>query len=433
MTVPVQPESRSRSRRALLAGALGGLAAWAASSVDKVSPTRAAAGDPLIVGSTTNTAGSANTSLSTTSSGTALLVTQDGSGTALRGSAVGLGSIAGFFTAQNGTGISGVTGNSGSYGIFAQNNGAAGTAGAIRAVGGNNHGLISTTGLASKDAIVANNTGANGSGVAIRASGGNNVGVRGSSVSQQGVVGESTNSFGVLGTSATWIGLVGQSPIGTGVRGDSSGDSGVLGSSSAGTSGPPAAGVYGYGLGATHGVYGFSEGGYAGYFEGNTHVAGTLSKSAGTFKIDHPLDPANQYLQHSFVESPDMKNVYDGVVTLDAKGDARVKLPSYFEALNRDVRYQLTAVGAAAPDLHVKAKLDKGSFVVGGGSPGLEVCWQVTGIRQDPYAKKHPIVVEEAKSAKDKGKFLHPELYGQPKTKAMHPVPELPALEAPIR
>jgi hypothetical protein len=44
------------------------------------------------------------------------------------------------------------------------------------------------------------------------------------------------------------------------------------------------------------------------------------------FRIDHPLDPANKYLNHSAVESPDMKNIYDGVVTLDADGEAVVEL-----------------------------------------------------------------------------------------------------------
>ena len=44
-----------------------------------------------------------------------------------------------------------------------------------------------------------------------------------------------------------------------------------------------------------------------------------LSKSIGTFKIDHPLDPANKYLSHSFVELPDMMNIYNGNVMTDAE------------------------------------------------------------------------------------------------------------------
>ena len=34
-----------------------------------------------------------------------------------------------------------------------------------------------------------------------------------------------------------------------------------------------------------------------------------MSKPGGSFKIDHPVDPACKYLYHSFVESPDMMNV----------------------------------------------------------------------------------------------------------------------------
>jgi len=73
-----------------------------------------------------------------------------------------------------------------------------------------------------------------------------------------------------------------------------------------------------------------------------------LTKGSGSFKIDHPLDPAKKYLSHSFVESPDMMNVYNGNVTTDRHGFAIVTLPSYFEALNRDFRYQLTVIGQFA-------------------------------------------------------------------------------------
>ena len=64
-----------------------------------------------------------------------------------------------------------------------------------------------------------------------------------------------------------------------------------------------------------------SAAGWAVWAQGNAHVAGTLSKSAGSFKIDHPLDPDDKWLSHSFVESPDMMNVYNGNVVLDADGD----------------------------------------------------------------------------------------------------------------
>jgi len=143
-------------------------------------------------------------------------------------------------------------------------------------------------------------------------------------------------------------------------------------------------------------------------------IYGMLSKSAGSFKIDHPLDPANKYLYHSFVESPDMKNVYDGVAVLDESGEASVELPKYFEALNTDVRYQLTAIGTSAPNLHIAQKVTKSVFAIAGGKPGMEVSWQVTGIRRDPYAEANRIKVEVEKLAEERGKYLFPELYNKP-------------------
>ena len=147
------------------------------------------------------------------------------------------------------------------------------------------------------------------------------------------------------------------------------------------------------------------------YVDGNLQVSGTLSKGGGSFKIDHPLDPANQYLYHSFVESPDMKNVYDGVAVLDANGEATVAMPAWFDALNRDFRYQLTPIGAAAPDLHVSAEMSGNQFSIAGGAPGLKVSWQVTGIRQDPFANAYRIPVEQDKPEGEKGTYLYPELY----------------------
>jgi hypothetical protein len=140
---------------------------------------------------------------------------------------------------------------------------------------------------------------------------------------------------------------------------------------------------------------------------GLTHVYGTLAKQAGSFMIDHPLDPENKYLSHSFVESPDMMNIYNGVVKLNAKGRAVVTLPSYFEALNQDFRYQVTPVGAFAP-IYVAQKIKGNSFHIAGGKPGMEVSWQVTGIRHDAYANAHRIAVEEEKPSGEKGRLSYP-------------------------
>jgi trimeric autotransporter adhesin len=172
------------------------------------------------------------------------------------------------------------------------------------------------------------------------------------------------------------------------------------------------------------GVDGIAGSGYAGNFTGDVNIGGSLSKAGGSFKIDHPLDPANKYLYHSFVESPDMMNVYNGNVVLDTNGEAVVDFPEWFGVLNRDFRYQLTCIGGFAP-LYVAEKINNNHFKIAGGKPGLEVSWQVTGIRQDAWANAHRIPVEEEKEPRLRGYYIHPELYGAPPEKqiewARHP------------
>jgi hypothetical protein len=148
---------------------------------------------------------------------------------------------------------------------------------------------------------------------------------------------------------------------------------------------------------------------------GNVDVLGTLSKGGGSFKIDHPLDPANKYLYHSFVESPDMMNIYNGNVTTDASGEAAVELPEWFETLNRDFRYQLTVLGQFAQAI-VAGKVANHQFVIKTDKPNIEVSWQVTGIRQDTFANAHRIAVESEKAPADRGHYLYPELVGAPET-----------------
>jgi len=143
---------------------------------------------------------------------------------------------------------------------------------------------------------------------------------------------------------------------------------------------------------------------------GNLSVWGTVSKGGGNFKIDHPLDPANKYLYHSFVESPDMMNIYNGNVVTDSNGIATVELPSYFEALNQDFRYQLTVIGQFAQAIVAK-EIVGNRFTIQTSKPAVKVSWQVTGIRHDAYAEAHRVVVEEEKPAAERGTYLHPELF----------------------
>lgn len=241
----------------------------------------------------------------------------------------------------------------------------------------------------------------------------------------------SASAFGVHST------ITSTSPGGssTALRGENRGNSafgiGVWGSQEG-----SGWGVYGTSTGGGRGVYGLSigTGGYAvyavgnsgadaGFFFGDVIMTGNLSKGSGTFRIDHPNDPANMYLSHSFVESPDMKNIYDGVVTLDDSGTATVTMPSYFDALNTEFRYQLTCIGGYAP-VYISEEINERQFAIAGGSPGLKVSWQITGIRQDPYALANPIRVEEEKSSQDKGRYLHPKAYNQPIEKGIGYTPQ---------
>jgi hypothetical protein len=156
------------------------------------------------------------------------------------------------------------------------------------------------------------------------------------------------------------------------------------------------------------------------YADGDVHIAGDLTKGGGSFKIDHPLDPENKFLFHSFVESAEMMNVYSGIVTLGEDGTAEVGLPDWFQSLNRDYRYQLTPIGASAPGLFISKEISENRFAIAGGSRGQKVSWQVTGVRQDPYALAHPIEVEVEKSPVERGKYLYPVEYGQPEELAIN-------------
>ncbi len=192
------------------------------------------------------------------------------------------------------------------------------------------------------------------------------------------------------------------------------------------------AGIFGYANGSIYGVYSYGDMRAYGNFTvsenasigGNLHVDGDFDVS-GTkdFKIDHPLDPANKYLIHFSIESNEVLNVYRGNVILDDKGKATVHLPDYFNAVNRNFSYVLTPIGAPAPNIFIEKEIDShGNFVIAGGRPGQKISWYVYAERNDPYLRQHPEkrLVEMDKKENEKGKYLRPELYGQPKEKAIN-------------
>jgi hypothetical protein len=342
----------------------------------------------------------------------------------------------------SGAGVQGVS-TGGGFGVIGKSN-RTGVQGICTGSVGNG-----VWGSSPSDAGVFGST-STGRGLYGNATGSGGVGVFGQSSAGNGVEGSSPGGTAVYGHGILGVfgqgnqggsGVYGNSSTGAGVFGQSGSSDAVYGTSTNGT------GVHGVGSGfgmvaegSSYGIAAYGSVGIyakpttgntiAGLFDGNVQINGSLTKSSGSFKIDHPLDPANKYLYHSFVESPDMKNIYDGTVTLDEKGEAVVPMPDYFSALNQDFRYQLTAIGAPAPNLYVAQKMTDNQFKVAGGKPGMEVSWQVTGVRHDAYARDHRIAVEEDKG-KERGLYLYPAGFNEPKGKAVGPTGKLFADQSP--
>ncbi|HEX5187254.1 MAG TPA: hypothetical protein VFV86_10230 [Nitrososphaeraceae archaeon] len=257
----------------------------------------------------------------------------------------------------------------------------------------------------------------------------NGNGVSSYSSKKNGVFGSSINGSGLYGQSNTNRGVHGLSTQGWGVFAESENGSGLLARSLREN------GLVAYTFGADK---------YAAFLAGRVYIWGPLDLGPGSamVKMDHPFDPANKYLYHSFVESPDMKNVYDSVTILDEKGEAVIELPDWFGAINKDFRYQLTAIGVPGPNLHIAEEISDDSdtnynkdsssssskskrgnncrFKIAGGTLGMKVSWQVTGIRKDPWANAHPTKVEEDKPKNERGYYVNPDLYGQPIEKGIN-------------
>src|SRR5208282_2432797 len=236
-----------------------------------------------------------------------------------------------------------------------------------------------------------------------------------------------TNAIGVAGSTNTFGSIahqeIGYTPIG--IIGDSNTGIGIMAASDSGfplvveNSGTKDA-VFIYAQGGGYPIVAQGNSGYLVLDEfGNLSVTGAIVGAVKDFKIDHPLDPANKYLYHASIESSEMKNLYDGVAVLDASGSATVNLPDWFEAVNGDFRYQLTAIGSSAPNLHIAQEVSNGQFTIGGGQPGMKVSWQVTGVRHDAYANAHPLQASVEKPEAERGYYLNPELYGAPAEKSL--------------
>jgi hypothetical protein len=395
-------------RRDVMLGTAAAGAGVVAGLVAGADPAGAATGTPMLLGKANSA--TAATSVSTTAgaglkgqtgangaSGVQGVDSSSAGGSGVRGDSTHGDGVYGETSAAKKSGVAGLDNSSGGgYGVWGYSTNGTGVYGTTSAqTGVGVHGVDSSS--AGGFGVFGNSThgdGVHGETSAFKKSG--VAGLDNSTDGGYGVYGATTDGYAVYGAASN---------LGTGVWGTAVSGPGVYGAT------VDAAGVYGVGV-YGNGVQAHSKYGTALYVEGDAQVTGNLSKGGGSFKIDHPLDPGGKYLYHSFVESPDMMNVYNGIVVLDGSGSARVELPEWFEALNRDFRYALTALDRPAPDLHVSARVANGAFSIAGGNAGQEVSWQVTGIRQDAWANAHRIPVEVDKPAEDRGRYLHPELFG---------------------
>jgi hypothetical protein len=325
--------------------------------------------------------------------------------------------------------------NTPAFEVTNSNSGGAGVQGTNSMMG--NHGVLGT----SASGVYGFANASQGNGVLGEANNGSAAyGVWGKSTSGYGVYGNGPGgNYGYLGGPND--GVFGEANSGNtahGVTGQSSSNVGVYGLNTSnnnyGYLGGPNIGVYGFansseGNGVVgeantgslaFGVYGGSSSGYAGFFKGKVYVTGNFT-ATGTksFLIDHPLDPEHKTLRHAAIESSEVLNQYSGNVVTDENGFAEIILPEWFEALNKDFRYQLTVIDDSDRFVLAKvvSKVQNNRFVIRTNYGHVEVSWQVTGVRNDAYMRAHPMAVEELKPPEEQGTYLSPKEWGQPEEK----------------
>lgn len=109
---------------------------------------------------------------------------------------------------------------------------------------------------------------------------------------------------------------------------------------------------------------------------GDLLVTGTILN-----KTAHP-DKSNTDILHFGMQTTEPRNMYRGTITINSQGEAVVELPDYFGSINHHLDYQLTAIGAPAPYLHVAQEVKDNQFIIAGGEPGMKVSWVVSGINK---------------------------------------------------
>ena len=123
-------------------------------------------------------------------------------------------------------------------------------------------------------------------------------------------------------------------------------------------------------------------------------AAGALSKTSGSFKINHPLESKKDthYLVHSFIEGPQADLIYRGKVTLSS-GTATVNVDTVsgmtegtFVALNTDVQcFTSNESGWTA----IKGSVSGNTLTITAQDNSCTdtISWMVIGERHDPHMK----------------------------------------------
>ena len=123
-------------------------------------------------------------------------------------------------------------------------------------------------------------------------------------------------------------------------------------------------------------------------------ATGALTKSSGSFKIDHPLESKKDthYLVHSFIEGPQADLIYRGKVTLSS-GTATINIDTVsgmtdgtFVALNTDVQcFTSNESGWTA----IKGSVSGNTLTITAQDNSCTdtISWMVVGRRHDPHMK----------------------------------------------
>jgi len=158
---------------------------------------------------------------------------------------------------------------------------------------------------------------------------------------------------------------------------------------------------------------------------GNLSISGNLAKGSGTFTIDNPENPYDEILQHSFFESPEMRNAYIGIgstteainystdygwnyssIVISDK-EVKVTLPEWFKKLNfRNNNYneftgQITGRNGFCGDNFINFSEIEDNYFKVKTELDCEFSWIIHAVRHDEFAENNRIQVVLAKAEQD--------------------------------